>query len=406
MQFLRTPVNASGMRNATCIARVAWPARGSPSCATRVRGRRRNRGTLNRRCATPASRAEILDIPDGPTSTAGSIASPPSYDVLAAAGGDGTVSSVAAAVARAGKTLAVIPTGTLNHFARDAGIPTELDQAIAVLRHRPRARLRRRLRQRPLLSQQRQPRQLSADGARARRGSSSSGRSRRWRPRSPSRRTWWRLRSSRRASPIDGRRSDPPQSRSSSSATAATCCPGFVAGQARRASPTASCRSTSRRRRDASARCRCRFARWPAGSSATSSSKRSAPNEITIALRHRRIETGIDGEVRVLESPLDFAVQAAARCASWCRGHEDARPSVGSAFRTHRSRAGRAAAASGGGAEARSRRHLRRLHAAGAPIAVRRRARVPRFARTRGRWSCPAITTSRSTTSSSAWPRR
>ncbi len=54
-------------------------------------------------------------------------------DVVVAAGGDGTVSGVAAAVARAGKTLAVIPTGTLNHFARDAGIPIELEQAIALI---------------------------------------------------------------------------------------------------------------------------------------------------------------------------------------------------------------------------------------------------------------------------------
>lgn len=63
-----------------------------------------------------------------------------SYDVLAASGGDGTVSSVAAAVARANKILAVLPTGTLNHFARDAGIPTELAPAIALLTTgRPRA---------------------------------------------------------------------------------------------------------------------------------------------------------------------------------------------------------------------------------------------------------------------------
>ena len=56
------------------------------------------------------------------------------HDVIAAAGGDGTVSAVAAGVARNGKTLAVIPTGTLNHFARDAGISTELNEAIALLR--------------------------------------------------------------------------------------------------------------------------------------------------------------------------------------------------------------------------------------------------------------------------------
>src|SRR5215217_494166 len=57
-----------------------------------------------------------------------------SYDVIAAAGGDGTVSTVAAAVARANKTLAVIPTGTLNHFARDAGVPIDLEPAVALLR--------------------------------------------------------------------------------------------------------------------------------------------------------------------------------------------------------------------------------------------------------------------------------
>jgi diacylglycerol kinase family enzyme len=55
------------------------------------------------------------------------------FDVVVAAGGDGTVSAVAAAVARAGKALGIIPTGTLNHFARDLGIPTDIDEASAVI---------------------------------------------------------------------------------------------------------------------------------------------------------------------------------------------------------------------------------------------------------------------------------
>jgi diacylglycerol kinase family enzyme len=54
--------------------------------------------------------------------------------MVVAAGGDGTVSSVAAAVARAGKVMSVIPSGTLNHFARDAGIPAKLDEAVARIR--------------------------------------------------------------------------------------------------------------------------------------------------------------------------------------------------------------------------------------------------------------------------------
>src|SRR4051812_37199607 len=43
--------------------------------------------------------------------------------ILVAAGGDGTVSSIAAIAAAAGATFGVIPLGTLNHFARDSGIP-------------------------------------------------------------------------------------------------------------------------------------------------------------------------------------------------------------------------------------------------------------------------------------------
>ena len=77
--------------------------------------------------------ARIIDLPYGSGAEAALDRNAAEHDVLVAAGGDGTVSAVAAAVARAGKTLAIIPAGTLNHFARDAGIPTELDQAIAVI---------------------------------------------------------------------------------------------------------------------------------------------------------------------------------------------------------------------------------------------------------------------------------
>ncbi|MEO7177425.1 MAG: diacylglycerol kinase family protein [Allosphingosinicella sp.] len=52
---------------------------------------------------------------------------------LVAAGGDGTVSTVAAAVADTGLALGVLPMGTLNHFARDAGIPLDLKEAAAAI---------------------------------------------------------------------------------------------------------------------------------------------------------------------------------------------------------------------------------------------------------------------------------
>lgn len=49
---------------------------------------------------------------------------------VAAGGGDGTVSAVAGAVAGTNTALGVLPMGTLNHFAKDAGIPLDLEDAI------------------------------------------------------------------------------------------------------------------------------------------------------------------------------------------------------------------------------------------------------------------------------------
>jgi diacylglycerol kinase family enzyme len=54
-------------------------------------------------------------------------------DALVAGGGDGTISRAAGAVVAAGMTLGVLPLGTLNHFARDAGIPLDLDSAVAAI---------------------------------------------------------------------------------------------------------------------------------------------------------------------------------------------------------------------------------------------------------------------------------
>jgi diacylglycerol kinase family enzyme len=50
-----------------------------------------------------------------------------------AAGGDGTVNAVAGVVAGTERVMAVLPVGTLNHFARDMNMPGELAQAIEVV---------------------------------------------------------------------------------------------------------------------------------------------------------------------------------------------------------------------------------------------------------------------------------
>ena len=53
--------------------------------------------------------------------------------LLIVGGGDGSVGAAAAAMAGSDSTLAILPLGTLNHFARDLGIPAELDKAAALI---------------------------------------------------------------------------------------------------------------------------------------------------------------------------------------------------------------------------------------------------------------------------------
>jgi YegS/Rv2252/BmrU family lipid kinase len=54
--------------------------------------------------------------------------------IVVAAGGDGTVSAVAGALAGSDKILGVLPVGTLNHFAKDLGIPLDLETAVRTIK--------------------------------------------------------------------------------------------------------------------------------------------------------------------------------------------------------------------------------------------------------------------------------
>ncbi|HJU44165.1 MAG TPA: diacylglycerol kinase family protein [Vicinamibacterales bacterium] len=53
--------------------------------------------------------------------------------IVVAAGGDGTVSSVATAIIDTPAALGVLPFGTRNHFAKDLGIPSELRDGVAII---------------------------------------------------------------------------------------------------------------------------------------------------------------------------------------------------------------------------------------------------------------------------------
>jgi len=53
--------------------------------------------------------------------------------LLIVGGGDGTIGSAAAALVGTETKLGILPLGTLNHFARDLGLPTDLGEASKVI---------------------------------------------------------------------------------------------------------------------------------------------------------------------------------------------------------------------------------------------------------------------------------
>jgi YegS/Rv2252/BmrU family lipid kinase len=108
-----------GRRCAVVLNATARSARGEAT-AERVRS------ALERAGLRPTVlRARGADVPE----VARRAAADPDFTAVIAAGGDGTVSAVAGALAGTEKALAVLPMGTLNHFAKDLGVPEDLDAA-------------------------------------------------------------------------------------------------------------------------------------------------------------------------------------------------------------------------------------------------------------------------------------
>ena len=53
--------------------------------------------------------------------------------LLVVGGGDGTISAAASALVGTNTRLGILPLGTLNHFARDLGIPPDLPEAAKLI---------------------------------------------------------------------------------------------------------------------------------------------------------------------------------------------------------------------------------------------------------------------------------
>ena len=77
--------------------------------------------------------AEVELIDGGDCAVRCSAASEGGDDLLVVGGGDGTISAAASALIGSETTLGILPLGTLNHFARDLGIPTDLGKAAKLI---------------------------------------------------------------------------------------------------------------------------------------------------------------------------------------------------------------------------------------------------------------------------------
>lgn len=77
--------------------------------------------------------AEVRPVRARELTTAAREAASSDVDAVVVGGGDGTISSVAGILAGSQMPLGVLPLGTLNHFAKDAGIPQMLEEAVQVI---------------------------------------------------------------------------------------------------------------------------------------------------------------------------------------------------------------------------------------------------------------------------------
>jgi len=95
---------------------------------------------LRQRLARPGRKVDVLLAHKRAITRAIDRGASADYDTIIVGGGDGSLGYAANRLAGTDKTLGVLPLGTVNLFARDLGLPTDLDEAIAAVESaRPRS---------------------------------------------------------------------------------------------------------------------------------------------------------------------------------------------------------------------------------------------------------------------------
>ena len=122
---MRTIVLVNAAAGAVASGRpVAEPSATEPPALSRLQEAVRQAGL----------QGEVVAVePDKLPAAIAEAAADPGLDAVCVAGGDGTVSSAAAVMAGGEKPLGVLPLGTLNHFARDLGLPADLEAAASAI---------------------------------------------------------------------------------------------------------------------------------------------------------------------------------------------------------------------------------------------------------------------------------
>jgi diacylglycerol kinase family enzyme len=77
--------------------------------------------------------AELRAVPGKELAAAARAAVNTPVEAIIAGGGDGTISTVAGAMLGQEKPLGILPLGTLNHFAKDLGLPLTIPEAVQVI---------------------------------------------------------------------------------------------------------------------------------------------------------------------------------------------------------------------------------------------------------------------------------